>query len=149
MAPSTVKMSRFLPMLMLPFASAVDRVFDWNITWVTANPDGAFDRQTMGINGQWPPPPVTVSRGDQIIVNMNNQLGDQDCSLHFHGMYQNGTTHMDGPVGVTQCAVKPGKSFTYNFTADQVGTYWYHSHVRGQYPDGLVALPLQHFRSED
>lgn len=26
---------------------------------------------------------------------------------------------------------------TYNFTIDQPGTYWYHSHSRGQYPDGL------------
>ena len=44
---------------------------------------------------------------------------------------------MDGPVGVTQCDVPPGSTFTYNFTIDQPGTYWYHSHSRGQYPDGL------------
>ncbi|KAI9838075.1 MAG: hypothetical protein M1819_006230 [Sarea resinae] len=44
---------------------------------------------------------------------------------------------MDGVVGVTQCAVPPGSSMTYNFTIDQPGTYWYHSHERGQYPDGL------------
>lgn len=44
---------------------------------------------------------------------------------------------MDGPVGVTQCAIPPGSRFTYNFTITQPGTYWYHSHVMGQYPDGL------------
>lgn len=44
---------------------------------------------------------------------------------------------MDGPVGVTQCPIQPGSRFTYNFTINQPGTYWYHSHVRGQYPDGL------------
>lgn len=61
---------------------------------------------------------------------------------------------MDGPVGVTQCDVPPGSSFKLNFTVrtdcsrctpitanvdqiDQPGTYWYHSHTRGQYPDGL------------
>jgi iron transport multicopper oxidase len=44
---------------------------------------------------------------------------------------------MDGPVGVTQCGIPPGSTFTYNFTIEQPGTYWYHSHTRGQYPDGL------------
>lgn len=65
------------------------------------------------------------------------QLGNQSTSLHFHGLFQNGTNEMDGPVGVTQCDVPPGSTFTYNFTIDQPGTYWYHSHSRGQYPDGL------------
>uniref|UniRef100_A0A8H7NI09 Plastocyanin-like domain-containing protein n=1 Tax=Bionectria ochroleuca TaxID=29856 RepID=A0A8H7NI09_BIOOC len=31
----------------------------------------------------------------------------------------------------------PGGSFTYNFTIEQPGTYWYHSHTQSQYPDGL------------
>ena len=35
---------------------------------------------------------------------------------------------MDGVAGVTQDAVMEGESFTYRFVADQVGTYWYHSH---------------------
>lgn len=51
--------------------------------------------------------------------------------------HRNGTTHMDGPAGVTQCEVPSGSRFTYNFTINQPGTYWYHSHVMGQYPDGL------------
>jgi hypothetical protein len=33
--------------------------------------------------------------------------------------------------------VSPGSSFTYQFTAYPAGTYWYHSHNDGQYPDGL------------
>ena len=40
-------------------------------------------------------------------------------------MYQNGSSHMDGPVGVSQCEIPPGSSFTYNFTVDQIGTYWF------------------------
>ncbi|KAJ4373145.1 hypothetical protein N0V83_003436 [Neocucurbitaria cava] len=55
---------------------------------------------------------------------------------------------MDGPVGVSQCSIPPGSSFTYNFTIDQPGTYWYHSHERGQYPDGLRG-PLIVHDSED
>lgn len=98
--------------------------FNWNVTWVTANPDGMFNRRTMGINGQWPIPVVNITKGDRVVVNLYNDLGDQSTSLHFHGLFQNGTTEMDGPVGVSQCGVPPGGSFTYNFTVDQPGTYW-------------------------
>ncbi|KZF23935.1 multicopper oxidase [Xylona heveae TC161] len=118
-------------------ARAATRNYDFNITWVTANPDGAKERPTIGINNQWPIPPITADVGDRVLVNVNNQLGNQSTSLHFHGLYMNGTTEMDGVVGVTQCSIAPGQSFLYNFTVDQPGTYWYHSHERGQYPDGL------------
>ncbi|WPH03356.1 Hypothetical protein R9X50_00623500 [Acrodontium crateriforme] len=110
---------------------------DFNITWVTANPDGMLDRPVMGINGQWPLPRLNFTKGDNVVVKLNNQLGNQTTSLHFHGLFQHGTNEMDGPVGVTQCEVPAGMSMTYNFTVDQPGTYWYHSHTRGQYPDGF------------
>jgi iron transport multicopper oxidase len=29
-------------------------IYDWNITYVTANPDNLFERQVVGVNGQWP-----------------------------------------------------------------------------------------------
>ena len=87
--------------------------YNFDITWVTANPDGAFERPVMGINGQWPIPPIVASVGDNLVVNVNNKLGNATTSLHFHGLYQNGTTHMDGPIGVTQCAISPGASFKY------------------------------------
>ena len=111
--------------------------YDFNITWVAANPDGAFNRQVIGINGQWPIPIMTATVGDRVIANVHNQLGNQSTSLHFHGLYMNGTTQMDGPVAVTQCAIGPGEFFKYDFRIDQPGTYWYHSHEAGQYPDGL------------
>ncbi|KAH6656212.1 Cupredoxin [Truncatella angustata] len=118
-------------------SSAATVTYDFNVTWVTANPDGAYDRPTIGINGQWPIPPITASVGDNVMIHVTNLLGNETTSLHFHGLYMNGTTHMDGPEQVSQCAIQPGSSFTYNFTIDQPGTYWYHSHTRGQYPDGL------------
>lgn len=111
--------------------------YNWNITRLYANPDASHNRPSIGINGQWPLPLVNVTKGDQIVINVSNHLGNESTSLHFHGFYQNGTNSMDGPVGVTQCGIPPGSSFIYNFTADQVGTYWYHSHQRGQDPDGL------------
>ncbi|KAI9877321.1 MAG: hypothetical protein M1830_004251 [Pleopsidium flavum] len=144
-------------LLLLGFlAQATTVTYDFNVTWVVTNPDGAFQRPTIGINGQWPLPHITATVGDRVVVNVNNQLGNQSTSLHFHGLYMNGTTHMDGAVGVSQCSIPPGASFTYEFMVsylndfipfekfsidssqiDQPGTYWYHSHDSGQYPDGL------------
>ncbi|KAL7944458.1 Cupredoxin [Trichoderma barbatum] len=121
----------------LGLASAATVTYDFNITWVTANPDGAFARPVIGINNQWPIPHIEANVGDRVIVNVNNQLGNQSTSLHFHGLFMNGTTHMDGPVGVTQCEIPPGHSFQYDFSINQPGTYWYHSHHNAQYPDGL------------
>nr|POE86441.1 multicopper oxidase abr1 [Quercus suber] len=45
---------------------------DWNISWVTANPDGLADRPTMAINGQWPLPLLNFTLGDRVIVNLYN-----------------------------------------------------------------------------
>ncbi|CAJ2511680.1 Uu.00g073050.m01.CDS01 [Anthostomella pinea] len=111
--------------------------YDFNVTWVTSNPDGAFERPTIGINNQWPVPRISADIGDNVVVHVTNQLGNQSTSLHFHGLFMNGSTHMDGPAQVSQCGIPPGSSFTYNFTINQPGTYWYHSHTGGQYPDGL------------
>ncbi|KAK4497613.1 hypothetical protein PRZ48_010266 [Zasmidium cellare] len=118
--------------------------YNFNLTWVTANPDGLAERQVIGINNQWPLPVIEVDKGDQLVVNMHNGLGDKNASIHFHGMYQNGTNEMDGPSMVTQCPVPPGYDFTYNFTVNQNGTYWYHCHVDYCYPDGYRQALIIH-----
>ncbi|KAH7024677.1 Cupredoxin [Microdochium trichocladiopsis] len=111
--------------------------YDFDIGWVTADPTGEFPRQTIGINGAWPIPPIRAAVGDRVVIHVKNSLGNETTSLHFHGLFMNGTTHMDGPVGVSQCPIAPGGTLTYDFHVTQPGTYWYHSHSRGQYPDGL------------
>lgn len=97
-------------------AQAATVTYDFNVSWVIANPDGKQPRAVMGINGQWPIPWITANVGDRVVVNLQNGLGNTTTSLHFHGIYQNGTTEMDGAAGVTQCPVGIGESFTYNFT---------------------------------
>lgn len=118
--------------------------YNWNITWTSANPDGATTRKIVGINGAWPLPVVEVDKGDQLVVHVYNGLGDKNTSIHWHGMYQNGTNEMDGPSMVTQCPIPPGYSFTYNFTVDQNGTYWYHCHTDYCYPDGYRQALIVH-----
>jgi len=72
-------------------------------------------RPAVGINGKWPCPAITANVGDRVVVNVNNKLDNQTTSIHFHGLYQQGSSSMDGPVGVTQCPIPPGGSFTYDF----------------------------------
>ena len=88
--------------------------YNWDITWVTASPDG-FARPVIGINGKWPCPTVHVDLGDRLVVHVNNALGNQSTSLHWHGLHQYGTPSMDGSSGATQCPIPPGSQFTYDF----------------------------------
>ncbi|KAF2680798.1 multicopper oxidase [Lentithecium fluviatile CBS 122367] len=117
--------------------------YDFEIGWVTAAPDG-FSRPVIGINGQWPIPIIEANVGDTIVVKTRNSLRNETTSLHFHGMAQMGTVVNDGPVGVTQCPMEPGASYTYTFKACPAGTHWYHSHDKGQYPDGLRGKMIIH-----
>ena len=63
-------------------------------------------------------------------------------SNHRHGLHQWGRDRWyDGVAFGTQCPILPRQTFTYEFTARQVGTYWWHAHsnyLRG----GGLAGPL-------
>ncbi|KAI5956719.1 hypothetical protein KGF54_000336 [Candida jiufengensis] len=102
------------------------------------NPDGVFPRKMIGFNGTWPLPTLRANKGDRIILHLINGFDTVNTTLHFHGMFQPGSSQMDGPPMVSQCPIPTGEMFTYNFTlGDQVGSYWYHSHTSGQYGDGM------------
>jgi len=62
----------YLLLVLLPSVLADTVTFDWNITWVNANPDGLAERPTIGINGQWPLPVLNITKGDRVVVNMYN-----------------------------------------------------------------------------
>ncbi|KAI0912263.1 Cupredoxin [Ustulina deusta] len=110
--------------------------YNWEVTWVWAAPDG-FWRPVIGINNSWPCPIIEASVGDTVVVNLLNKLGNETTGMHFHGINQINSNAMDGSVGSCQCPLPPNYSITYSFTANQAGTYWYHSHNMGQYPDGF------------
>lgn len=112
--------------------------YNFNASWVQANPDGVKERSVIGINGEWPLPIIRVAKNDRVIIHLTNSLPDRNTSLHFHGLFMNDQNAMDGPEYMTQCPIPPGYTFTYNFTVNaQTGTYWYHSHSGSQYSDGL------------
>jgi iron transport multicopper oxidase len=117
---------------------AETHTFHYKAEWVKANPDGLKEKNVVGFNGQWPLPEIHVNKGDRVELYLENGLKNQNTSLHFHGLFMNGTNYMDGPEMVTQCPIPPGETYLYNFTVgNQVGSYWYHSHTGAQYGDGL------------
>jgi FtsP/CotA-like multicopper oxidase with cupredoxin domain len=77
-------------------------------------------------NGQAPGPPITATAGDLIEVTLRNTDIGEGVTLHWHGY--DVPCGEDGAPGVTQQVVAPGGEFVYRFRADQVGTYWYHTH---------------------
>lgn len=76
-------------------------------------------------NGSSPGPEIRVKKGEKVKVTLKNELS-APVSIHWHGYPV--PNNMDGIPGVTQDAVEPGKSFTYEFEVNVPGTYWYHSH---------------------
>jgi FtsP/CotA-like multicopper oxidase with cupredoxin domain len=67
-----------------------------------------------------------MKQGDLVEVVLHNEDIDQGVTIHWHGV--DVPNAEDGVAGVTQNAVAPGGSHTYRFRAEQVGTFWYHSH---------------------
>ncbi|WP_279402032.1 multicopper oxidase family protein [Piscibacillus salipiscarius] len=76
-------------------------------------------------NGTVPGKPLRVTEGNVLKVNLKNEL-DVPVTIHWHGAILPNV--MDGVPDLTQEAVQPGETFTYQFVAKHPGTYWYHSH---------------------
>lgn len=73
-----------------------------------------------------PGPEITALEGDLLEVTLTNVDIESGVTLHWHGY--DVPNAEDGAPGVTQEAVLPGGRHVYRFLADQVGTYWYHTH---------------------
>ncbi len=76
-------------------------------------------------NGVVPGPEIRVTEGDKVRVIVKNQL-KESTSIHWHGVHTPNT--MDGVPFITQPPIKPGMTFTYEFTAKPMGSHMYHSH---------------------
>lgn len=76
-------------------------------------------------NGQVPGPQIRVREGDRVVVHLTNKL-PESTSIHFHGLEL--PNAMDGVPFITQPPVKPGETFSYEFTVPNAGSHMYHSH---------------------
>ncbi|KAF8263780.1 laccase [Lactarius quietus] len=105
------------------------------------SPDG-FTRAVTLAGDTFPGPLIVGKKDSEFSINVLDQLTDTSMnlatSIHWHGLFQKHTNYVDGPSFVTQCPLVPNESFLYDFKAlDQAGTFWYHSHFKTQYCDGL------------
>ncbi|EXJ89106.1 hypothetical protein A1O3_02170 [Capronia epimyces CBS 606.96] len=107
------------------------------VTNTTMALDGV-PRRVYAINGQYPGPTIRASWGDTLQITVKNSLTTNGTSMHWHGLRQWHSNHMDGTNGITECPLAPGQSRTYTFLCTQFGTTWYHSHYSDQYSDGVV-----------
>jgi len=87
-------------------------------------------------NRQIPGPRLQVTEGDHVRINFHNGL-PESTTVHWHGLVL--PNEMDGAAEITQEPVKPGSSYTYEFTVTQAGTFFYHSH---DHPDRQQGLGL-------
>lgn len=81
-------------------------------------------------NGQIPGPELRFKKGQLVEVKLINKDIEEGVTLHWHGL--DVPNAEDGVAGATQNAVMPGETYTYRFIAEQVGTFWYHSHQHSQ-----------------
>jgi FtsP/CotA-like multicopper oxidase with cupredoxin domain len=85
-------------------------------------------------NGQVPGPRIRITEGDRVRLVVRNSL-PEPTTVHWHGLIL--PNAMDGPAKITQAPIAPGASFTYEFTAHQAGTFFYHSHNNPDRQQGL------------
>lgn len=144
-----------------PAVWAVTRHFNLTIGNKVIAPDG-FDRSSIVVNGIFPGPVLTATKGDDMAISVHNELTDptmrRSTSIHWHGLFQARTSGMDGPSFVNQCPIAPNSTFLYQYPLnEQTGSFWYHSHLSTQYCDGLRGVliiydpndPLKHLYDVD
>lgn len=84
-----------------------------------------LNAECWGYNGGTPGPTIEAVEGDRLRIYVTNRL-NEPTSVHWHGLIvPNG---MDGVSGLSQRAIPPGETFSYEFVVKQAGTFMYHSH---------------------
>ena len=115
----------------------IHRTYYLNVTDGQINADGMNFPYGKKFNATYPGPWLQACWGDNVSVIVTNELQHNGTSIHWHGIRQWQTMHMDGVNGVTQCPIAPQDSFNYTWRAMQYGSSWYHSHYSVQYADGV------------
>jgi len=108
----------------------VVREYTLNVQYFKVDPDHWGAVYVQGINGQLPGPEIRVRQHERLRVTVNNQLATEVLSIHWHGFEMRTAQEYDGAMQLTQCGIKPGHTFVYDFIVDEhPGTYQYHEHA--------------------
>lgn len=92
-----------------------------------------------GYNGRTPGPTIELVQGDRVRFYVTNHL-PEPTTVHWHGiLLPNG---MDGVMGVTQRAIRPGETYRYEFTVRHAGTFMYHPHADEMTQMGLGLMGM-------
>jgi FtsP/CotA-like multicopper oxidase with cupredoxin domain len=111
--------------IMTPALAGSVKVFELTaeeIMW-EVNPGQKMKAWTY--NRQLPGPQIRVTEGDRVRIVLHNKLAES-TAIHFHGLEV--PNDQDGVPFITQPPVKPGQSYTYEFTVPNAGSHMYHSH---------------------
>ena len=92
------------------------------VEWET-EPGSVFP--AFGYNGIVPGPQFRLTEGDKVRINVTNEM-NESTGIHFHGVRT--PNDQDGIPFITQPAIEPGTTFTYEFDIINSGSHMYHSH---------------------
>jgi plastocyanin len=93
--------------------------------------------EAYAYNGMVPGPQLRAEVGDRVRIILHNEL-PEPTTIHSHGLFV--PPDMDGVPVISQDAVMPGESFTYEYTLRNAGSHMYHSHFMAEHqvPMGLL-----------
>lgn len=94
-----------------------------------------------GYNGEVPGPMIEVTEGDRVRIMFHNHLPEM-TAIHWHGLEL--PMEIDGSLGVGESPIMPGGMRTYEFTLQQNGTFFYHSHFPMQEMIGMIGFFVVH-----
>ena len=123
-----------------PLAPRIERgvkVYDLTAEEIQWEVEPGRKVKAWAYNGQVPGPQIRVREGDRVRVNLTNGL-PESTAIHFHGLEL--PNDQDGVPFITQPPVKPGESYTYEFTVSNAGSHMYHSHHNAAIQVGLGLL---------
>ncbi|WP_028608448.1 multicopper oxidase family protein [Paenibacillus harenae] len=109
-----------------PRTGEPDRQFTITAQHMTLKLSSGKEIEAWTYNGQIPGEELRMKEGELVEVTLINKDIEDGVTLHWHGL--DVPNAEDGVAGATQNAVMPGETYTYRFIAEQVGTFWYHSH---------------------
>jgi FtsP/CotA-like multicopper oxidase with cupredoxin domain len=120
-----------IPPVLEPDTDAQGRkVFDLDLQQGTSELVPGRTTETWGANGSYLGPTLRASRGDEVLVNVHNDLSDA-TTIHWHGM------HLPADAdGNPHQPIAPGDTWSPYWRIDQpAATLFYHPHPHGQTAD--------------
>ncbi len=80
---------------------------------------------TLGYNGNYLGPTLVMNKGEEVVLNVTNNLGGPHTTTHWHGFHlpaiYDGGPHQE---------IRDGETWSPTFTIlNRANTYWYHPHL--------------------